>query len=468
VSRHPVDAPLPHAQRVAERVFNALERFLHVEAVSGVVLLVAAGIALLWANSPLADSYHHFWEMPLTIGVGAYSATRSVHFVINEMLMTIFFLVVGMEIRREMHEGTLAELRAASLPLAAAMGGVAVPAVLYLMLNAEPVLRDGWAIPTATDIAFAVGVLALLGKSIPASIRIFLLALAIIDDIAAVIIIAAFYSGGLDYSGLLIAAFGLLLVLGLQTIGIGSALPYVIPGAILWMGLYKTGVHPTLAGVALGLITPVLPLRTRERPLDTATRALSELQHSVADNHLASHELQRPLKELRTAQRELLPPVTRVQMALHPWVAYGVIPLFALANAGVNVDGINLSSRDALSVMLGVLVALLTGKPIGIFLGSWIAVRAGWCRLPPGLTWRGVLLAGCLGGIGFTMSIFIANLAFGDGGLLAAAKLGVLLASAAAGTVGLVLGRVYLARLKSAEMVSADIPLQVPPPDRPS
>ena len=444
MSRHPTDIPLPHAQRVAEKVFTALERFLHVEAVSGVVLLVAAGIALLWANSPLAHSYHHLWEMPLTIGLGEYSATRSLHFVINEVLMTIFFLVVGMEIRREMHEGTLAELRAASLPLAAAMGGVAVPAVLYLILNTQPVLRDGWAIPTATDIAFAVGVLALLGKSIPGSIRIFLLALAIIDDIAAVIIIAAFYSGGLDYSGLLIVAFGGLLVLGLQTIGIGSAWPYVIPGAILWMGLYKTGVHPTLAGVALGLITPVFPLRARERPLDTATRALNELQQSVADNHLTPHELQRPLKELRTAQRELLPPVTRVQMALHPWVAFVVMPLFALANAGVSIDGVGTTASQ--SVMLGVAIALVIGKPIGIMLGSWIAVRAGWCRLPAGVTWNGVLLVGCLGGIGFTMSIFIAGLAFESAELLAGAKLGVLLASVIAATIGLAIGRINARR----------------------
>ncbi len=261
---------------------------------------------------------------------------------------------------------------------------------------------------------------------------------------SAVIIIAAFYSGGLDYSGLLIAAFGLLLVLGLQTIGIGSALPYVIPGAILWIGLYKTGVHPTLAGVALGLITPVFPLRTRERPLDTATRALSELQHSVADNHLASHELQRPLKELRTAQRELLPPVTRVQMTLHPWVAFAVMPLFALANAGVSIDGVGTSASQ--SVMLGVTIALVFGKPIGIVLGSWIAVRAGWCRLPAGVTWSGVLLVGCLGGIGFTMSIFIAGLAFNSAELLAGAKLGVLLASVIAATLGLAIGRINVRR----------------------
>lgn len=454
MSRHPAVATLPPAQRVAEKVFNTLERFLHVEAVSGIVLLAAAGVALLWANSPIADTYHHFWNAPLTIGAGPFSITRSLHFVINEVLMTVFFLVVGMEIRREMHEGTLAELRAAALPLAAALGGVAIPAVLYIALNSEPSVRAGWAIPTATDIAFAVGVLALLGKSIPAAIRILLLALAIIDDIAAVIIIAAVYSGGLDYSGLILSALGVLLVLGLQALGIGRAVAYVLPGAILWIGLHKTGVHPTLAGVVLGLITPVFPLRTRERPVDVAARAVSELDERLSGDHKEPQEVHGLLKQLRSAQRELLPPVMRVQMNLHPWVAYGVMPLFALANAGVTISGTSIDGGSAQSVMLGVAVALVFGKPVGIFLGSWLAVRLGWCRLPAGVSWSGVLLVGCLGGIGFTMSIFIATLAFADEELLAAAKLGVLLASVFAGAVGLLLGRLYRGASKDREKVS--------------
>jgi Na+:H+ antiporter, NhaA family len=468
MSRHPSHQALPHAQRVAERVFNTLERFLHVEAVSGVVLLVAAAAALIWANSPAATSYQHLWHIPITIGFADYVFSQPLHFLINDALMTVFFLVVGMEIRREIHEGALATVQLAALPLVAALGGVIVPALIYLALNTDSVLRQGWAVPTATDIAFAVGVLALLGRSIPGAVRIFLLAIAIIDDIAAVAIIAVFYSGGLDYSGLLIAGFAVLLVLGLQKIGVGSAYAYVAPGALLWFGLLQTGAHPTLAGVVLGLMTPVRSTRARERPVDVAMRALREFKRRSQTEHNDPHGLARPVKELRSAQREMLAPVVRVQIALHPWVAYGVIPLFALANAGVNVDGVDLSSRDAASVMIGVLIALLTGKPIGIFLASWLAVRAGWCRLPSGLTWRGVLLAGCLGGIGFTMSIFISNLAFGDGSLLAAAKLGVLIASAAAGTVGLVLGRVYVKRLRAAEAVPAEIPLQAMPRDRPS
>jgi NhaA family Na+:H+ antiporter len=444
---HPSFPKLRSAQVIAERWLGAIERFLHIEAVSGIVLLIAAAVALLWANSPFGASYLHFWETPVTIAFGPYAFSQSLHFVINDILMTVFFLVVGMEIRREIHEGALSDLRAAALPLAAALGGVVVPAIIYLTVNAVPVLRDGWAVPTATDIAFAVGVLALLGKGIPMSVRIFLLALAIIDDIAAVIIIALFYSGGLDYSGLLIAAVGILLVLGLQAIGVGNAFLYIVPGAILWAGLLKTGAHPTLAGVVLGLMTPVVPVGVRERPLEMARRALSELSERLGTTAGNPQELLAPLKSLRLADRELLPPVSRVQIALHPWVAYGVMPLFALANAGVAIDGVNLEAVSAKSVLLGVVVALVLGKPIGIFTGSWLAVRLGWCRLPPGVTWNGVALVGCLGGIGFTMSIFIAMLAFDDVQLLASAKLGVLMASVIAGIVGMLFGRVCLRSL---------------------
>ena len=269
---------LPRVQLLAERAFATLERFLHIEALSGVVLLIAAAIALLWANSPLADSYHALWHAPVSFGVGSFVFSQTLHFWINDALMTIFFLVVGMEIRREIHEGALRSLRQAALPMAAAMGGVIVPALIYLALNAQPIRQDGWAVPTATDIAFAVGILALLGRSIPGNVRVFLLALAIIDDIVAVLIIALFYSGGLDYSGFVVASLGVLMVLGFQQMGIGSAYAYVVPGAIVWTGLLMTGAHPTLAGVVLGLMTPVLSTRTRENPLHVASRVVNDLR----------------------------------------------------------------------------------------------------------------------------------------------------------------------------------------------
>lgn len=436
---------LPRAQLFTQRAFATLDRFLHIEAVSGIVLLLAAAIALIWANSPAAPSYHALWHAPLTFGLGNWFFSQSLHFWINDALMAVFFLVVGMEIRREIHEGALASLKLAALPLAAALGGVVLPALIYVALNTEPTQLRGWAVPTATDIAFAVGVLALLGRSIPGNVRVLLLALAIIDDIVAVLIIAVFYSGGLEYSGLLVAGLGVFMVLGLQHIGIGSAWAYVLPGAVLWLGLLQTGAHPTLAGVVLGLMTPVLPIRTRERPTDMATRAVQAL---CAHEGRTAHELVQPLRALRLAQRESLPPVTRVQMALHPWVAFGVMPLFALANAGVTLEGVNLDLAGAQAVTLGVVLALVMGKPLGVILASWLAVRAGWCQLPAGVSWSGVVLVGLLAGIGFTMSIFIANLAFSDANLLNAAKLGVLLASLLAAALGLGWGFMQARRLR--------------------
>lgn len=454
---------MPHAHRaptraqlVTQRAFRALERFIHIEAVSGLVLLTAAAIALIWANSSWAHSYHELWHMPLGITIGDFTFSRTLHFWINDALMTVFFLVVGMEVRREIHDGALASFQLAALPVIAALGGVMVPALIYVTVNSSPPTVNGWAVPTATDIAFAVGVLAILGKSVPGNVRILLLALAIIDDIAAVLIIALFYSGGLDPTGLLIAALGAIAVIGLQRIGIGNAYAYLVPGAIIWIGLMQTGAHPTLAGVVLGLMTPVLPARTAEPPLDTAMRALRECMECAETTNMHSGASARSLRELRLAQRELTAPAIRVSSALHPWVAFGIMPLFALANAGVTIGDVDLTAPGAGAVTVGIIVALVAGKPLGVMLASWMAVRLGICRLPPQVNWGGVLLVGLLAGIGFTMSIFIANLAFtetllpdgsGNGSsLLGAAKLGVLLASTLAATIGLLYGVLFSRR----------------------
>ncbi|MGY8709345.1 Na+/H+ antiporter NhaA [Bradyrhizobium sp. 18BD] len=399
---------LPKSAPFVERALNSLQHFLHVEAVGGIVLLVAAAAALLWANSPFAHSYHSLWNLPITLRLGEFVFARSVHFWINDALMTIFFLVVGMEIRREIHEGALSRFDQAILPVLAAAGGVVVPALVYLGFNNAAGRSHGWAIPTATDIAFAVGVLALLGRSIPANVRVFLLALAIIDDIIAVLIIALFYSGGLDLNGFIVASLGVLLALGLQRLGFDSAFAYVLPAFVVWAGFLVAGVHPTLAGVVLGLITPV-----------------------------------------RAAHPERLPPVVRVETALHPWVAYAIMPLFALANAGVELRGAELAG-GAQFVTLGIGLALCAGKPIGVIGATWLAVRVGGCRLAPGVRWGGVWLIGLLAGIGFTMSIFIAMLAFTDDKLLDAAKLGVLLGSLISVTSGLGWGAEYAQRRRKA------------------
>lgn len=440
---------LPRAQFLVERALATLERFLHVEAVSGIVLLFAAAVALIWANSPLAQSYHDLWHLPFSIGLGTFVYAQSLHFWVNDALMTVFFLVVGMEIRREIHEGALSKLDQAILPVAAAAGGVIVPALIYLALNADMVRAHGWAVPTATDIAFAVGVLALLGRAIPGNVRVFLLALAIIDDVVAVLIIAFFYSGGLDPSGFAIAALGVVMVVGFQRVGVGSAYAYVLPGAVIWVGLLVTGAHPTLAGVVLGLMTPVMSIPMREQPIEVLSRISEELRSHDAVSTKDARRLAQPRRQLCLANREMLPPVVRVQTALHPWVAYGVMPLFALANAGVSVGGVNLFAGGAHLAMLGIGLALVVGKPLGVVGATWLMVRMGWCRLPPGVSWGGILLIGLLAGIGFTMSIFIAMLAFADENLLAAAKLGVLLGSSVAAMLGLGWGALYVRRLRA-------------------
>lgn len=436
----PASNVVPRPQILTGKALAAVERFSHIEAVSGIVLVLAAITALLWANSSTSLSYEAFWHTRVVLSIGSFSIGESLHFLVNDGLMTIFFLVVGMEIRQEIQDGALSNAKMAILPLGAAMGGVLVPAAIYLAYNLGTSSTHGWAVPTATDIAFAVGVLALLGKSIPANLRVFLLALAIIDDIAAILIIALFYTTSLDFAGLGIAIGGLTLVLAMQRMGIGSAWLYVLPGAIMWSGLLKLGVHPTLAGVVLGLITPVRSAPSPERPLDIMTQAFRDLTHRV---HEGQNKVSAPLKQIRLAEREVLPAVQRVQERLHPWVAFIIMPLFALANAGVSLDGTHFADAATAPVVYGIVTALVLGKPIGVLLATFLLVRTGLCRLPDQLDWAGVTLVGLLAGIGFTMSIFIAGLAFDDEHLLAAAKLSVLCASTVSAVIGLLWGVVH-------------------------
>ena len=382
-------------------------RFISVEAMSGIVLLVAAALALAWANSPLGGAYQALWHLKLGFGLSRYLPAHDLHFWVNDGLMTIFFLVVGLEIRREMHDGALSDPKVAALPIIAAVGGVVLPALVYVLINTDPAARRGWAIPTATDIAFAVGVLSLIGR-VPPALRMLLLTLAIIDDIAAILVIAFFYSSGIAPSGLLLVAAGVLLTLLLQWLSLRSPLSYILPGAIVWYGMLSAGMHPTLAGVILGLLTPASATFGRRR--------------SAAAQGAPS-------------------PLEQLEQALHPWVAFGIMPLFALANAGVALAGLDLRDSAPLAVGAGVVAGLALGKPAGIFLAAFLAVRAKLCTLPKNITWGHVVLLGLLGGIGFTMSIFIANLAFEDETLLAAAKFAVLLASGAAAVLGFAAGR---------------------------
>jgi Na+:H+ antiporter, NhaA family len=443
----------PPLQRALKRAAGPLDRFLHIEAASGIILLVAAALALTLANSGWADAYGALWHTAMGIRVGSFSFERSLEWVVNDGLMVIFFFVVGLEIRRELHRGELSEWRRASLPVIAALGGVVVPALLYLLLAGAPGAREGWAVPTATDIAFAVGVLALLGKRAPPALRVLLLALAVIDDLAAIVVIAAFYSKGIELWGLAVAAAGIALVFVLRAAGIRPKLAYVPAGLIAWAGIYAAGIHPTIAGVLLGLITPVRAWLGAEGFLRVAPRQFEVLSNVVNKHPDDAHAFAGALQPLLHARREALSPAEALIERLHPWVAFVVMPLFALANAGVSLEGMSLDGTSG-AVAMGVAVGLVAGKPLGILLFSGLALKLGISRLPAGIRGAHLLVLGMVAGIGFTMALFIAQLAFAAPELLAAAKLGVLCASALAGVLGLTLGRALLSQQSSSAGVA--------------
>jgi NhaA family Na+:H+ antiporter len=428
--------PLLRLLRVAGR---PLDRFLRIEAASGIVLLLAAAVALLWANSAWAESYVQLWHTPLGIRVGTFSFERTLEWVVNDGLMVIFFFVVGLEIRREIHHGELAEWRRAALPAAAALGGMLAPAAIYLVIAGRPELRSGWGVPVATDIAFAVGVLTLLGKRVPAALRVLLLALAVIDDLGAIVVIAAFYSAGLALSGLLVAAGGLGAVFLLQRLGVRAKLVYVLPALVVWAGVYAAGVHPTIAGVIVGLVTPV---RAWLGPEGFVAGVRSKLER-VSETQQSSHALAATLRHVDLVRREAMSPAESLIESLHPWVAYAIMPLFALANAGVSISAGELDAASWL-VVAGVALGLIVGKPIGVLLAIWLTLRLGIGVLPRGMSLRHLVVLGLVAGIGFTMALFVAQLAFVEPQLLAAAKIGVLCASAVAAVLALTLGWIVL------------------------
>ncbi|AWM36278.1 Na(+)/H(+) antiporter NhaA [Gemmata obscuriglobus] len=419
--------PVPPIARVA----RPLARFLRIESASGIVLLLCTVIALALANSTAADAYHRLWHTHVQLEVGTFKLGGELgHFFVNDVLMTVFFFVVGLEIKRELVAGELRDARKAALPVAAALGGMLVPAGIYMALQANALGRPefrGWGVPMATDIAFVVGVMAVLGKRVPLGLKIMLLSLAIADDIGAVVVIAAFYSTGLDWLMLLLAAGGFAAVRIMNATGVRSVPVYTIIGAGIWLAVYKSGVHPTVAGVLLGLLTPSEVWIGR----DALRLSLRDVLGRVEDENddPDAHEL----AVMAFAAQESVSPLERLEHKLHPWVGFAIMPLFALANAGVHIEPSAVTEPVAIAVALG----LLLGKPIGVVLFSFIAVRLGVARLPQGVTWPVLLGGGLLAGIGFTMSLFVAGLAFeGHALLLAEAKIGILLGSALSALFG--------------------------------
>lgn len=439
----PVDAVPPEAWPTAHRLARAVaapvERFLAVEAASGILLLVAGAVALVCANSPLRSAFETLWTTPFGLRFAGWEFERDLRWWVNDGLMAVFFFVVGLEIRREIHRGELSELRRAALPVAAAVGGMVVPALIYTALNAGHPSSVGWGVAMATDIAFAVGVLALLGDRAPPSLRVLLLSLAVIDDVGAILVIALFYSEGVAVLALGVAGLGLLTIFFMQCIGVRSPALYVPGALVVWAGAYAGGVHPTIAGVLIGLLTPVRAWFGPQRFAEAAERAAREARGAAEHG---GEELRAHVATVQQAAREVVSPVERLQHALHGWVAWLVMPVFALANAGVALGDADVAGEWR--VFVGVFAALLLGKPLGVLAASRLAVAGGVAAMPRGVTWPQVSIVGLAAGIGLTMALFIAQLAFPPGPVLETAKLAILGASASAGILGFLVGRVAL------------------------
>jgi Na+:H+ antiporter, NhaA family len=423
------------ARPVPRLVLQPLQTFLRTEEAGGILLLAAATIALIWANSPWRSSYDALWHTQLTIGLGAWSLAEDLQHWVNDALMALFFLVVGLEIKRELTTGELRQPRAAALPAIAALGGMVVPALLYLAINPSGEPGRGWGIPMATDIAFALGVLAIVGRGLPTALKSFLLALAIVDDIGAILVIAIFYSGSISPGPLLTAAGLLALILVLQRLHVRWTAVYVLVGVGVWLATLQSGIHATIAGVALGLATPAVAF---QRP-----KAVSLEAHRIADdtvdNPVPPDADAHQWLHLAGLTREAVSPLARLEHLLHPWTSYVVIPVFALANAGVSISRSSLGNALTSGITLGVVAGLVVGKTVGVTIFTWLATRTGITRLPEGVGWGQLVGVAALAGIGFTVSLFITSLAFQTQAIQDAAKVGILIASLLAGLLGALL-----------------------------
>ncbi len=434
-----------HSSRtVPSRFIRPVLEFTRVEAAGGAVLLVAAIVALIWANSPYYESYFNLLEAHVRIDGWFIHFDESVLHLINDGLMVIFFFVVGLEIKRELVVGELNSVKKASLPAMAALGGMLVPALIYVAIvaSAEPGAVHGWGIPMATDIAFSVGVVALLGSRISIGAKLFLLALAIVDDIGAIIVIAIFYTKDLDFVWLGLAFVGIAVIYAARQSGVQRILFYVLVGTFVWYGFLESGVHATIAGVILGLLTPVHASYTDEQFRQKAKQVLDRWDVNRASPH-AEERLDQDALELAAVARSSVSPLDRIEHALHPWSSFVIVPIFALANAGVRFVGGEAGIIDELlsPVALGVAVGLALGKPIGITAATWIALRFNIGVLPRRTTLKTVIGLGSLAGIGFTVSLFITDLAFREDLFTDEAKLGIFLGSAVAGVIGFLILR---------------------------
>ena len=424
-----------------DQILNPFEEFIHRQTTSGILLMATAVVALMLANGPLATQYFHILHTPIMVGVGSWSIEMSLHHWINDGLMALFFFVVGLELKREIMVGELAKLRNAMLPIAAAIGGMVIPALIYFMINPEGDASKGWGIPMATDIAFAIGALALLANRVPKALITFLVALAIVDDLGAVMVIALFYTETIVITPLLLAGLMLLILLSFNLAGIRKTLPYFIVAVGLWYTLLLSGIHPTLAGILGAMTVPATPKYDPER-FSTHIKGLIKRfdhNHHPGQSIMNNDKLSNIVHKLEYSVDSVGVPLHRLEHAWHMPVAYLIVPIFALANAGIPMSFGSLAETATHPVMLGVSLGLILGKFIGITGVSWIVLKLGIAKLPKDTRFTQIAGVSLLAGIGFTMSIFVAQLGFSHNeALLLMAKTGVLIASLLAGISGFI------------------------------
>ena len=419
-----------------DKIIAPVSRFIHLEYTSGIVLLISVIIAIVWANSGYHDFYEHLWHINFSIGFDDFILSHPLHIWINDGLMAVFFFVIGLELKREFMEGELSSLSKAALPMSAALGGMIVPALIYYTLNKGTQADHGWGIPMATDIAFALALLSMASKHIPTSVKVFLSALAVADDLGAVLVIAFFYTEQIHYLPLIIAGcFLVILIIG-NLMGIRDSVFYLAIGFGVWVGFLLSGVHATIAGVLVAFTIPAVTKINEQIYSDNLRKLSYDFETDIPEKGaLITDKQNKTIQEVRTLSMAAETPLQTIEHSLHPWVAFGIMPLFALSNAGI-VIGADFFSSIINPVSIGVAGGLLIGKFVGILLFCWIMIKLGWAALPQGATWKHLIGVALLAGIGFTMSLFISGLAFKNPDFMDQAKYGILIASLVAGTLG--------------------------------
>jgi len=421
-----------------DKILKPVERYMHGESTAGIVLLISAVIAMIWANSAWSDSYHHLWEYKISIQAGEFGISKTLHEWINDGLMALFFFVIGLELKREIMAGELSDMGKAILPLIAALGGMLLPALIYFLFNPGGPQSNGWGIPMATDIAFALGIMSLLGNRVPLSLKIFLTALAIADDIGAVLVIAFFYTSDISMISLGIGALFLVLLLAANYIGVRSTLFYGLVGiAGVWLAFLMSGVHATIAGVLAAFAIPARTKIDEEKFIQVLEDQLREF-HAIPPNDVTLLEpaQYKVIEKINRLTKAAGTPLQKLEYKLHSWVSYLVMPLFAFSNSGITLHAGFLNGVLSSSITLGILMGLVVGKFVGVLIFCWVAVKTKITALPHGVTWKQIIGVALLAGIGFTMSLFITTLAFKDVQLVTDAKLGIFIASIISGVAG--------------------------------